>query len=232
MFSFLVLQRFYHQQNQLRDKQERRNKEADDPDPFFSNIPKYRQPYSSSPPVQTYQYIPVHPAAQRQQPPTYHQPLYSVSPPIQIDQTPPLHNNPFINASQIPTAHQPHQTTRSSNQNQSYLQRHASEQRATNRENSPKHQFFYNTPSPIAHRRSTQPPNHQSTTTEATDPNQLPPLHPVYGRSPPDRRVYPTPGHPVAKSIIQSAHEEPEMEPKPPGKGADRLREDQGNNHT
>lgn len=216
------MQRFYHQQNQLRDKQERRNKEAEGIDPRLSHIPKYQSPYTSSPPAQQYQHIPAHPTANRQS--NLNQPIYSRSPPIEIDPTPTPHN-PFANLTQIPIAHHPHQL---------YQFRHASEPRVTNglpTNNSPKHQFFYSA-SPGAYRRSVHPPSHQ----ESIDSSQLPPLHPVYSRSPPDRRVYPTVGHPVAKSINQTSYDEDanqintDREPMPE-KGGERLREDQGNNH-
>lgn len=52
--NFVVLQRFYHQQSQLRDKMDnRRTKQTIDPtNPFLSHIPKYQHQYSSSPPPQ------------------------------------------------------------------------------------------------------------------------------------------------------------------------------------
>lgn len=229
-----VLQRFYHQQNQLRDKQERRNQETDETDPFFSHIPKYRSPYSSSPPIQTYQQIPAHPIPHRQA--NIHQPIYSRSPPTHLDPTP-LRHHQFGTSSQIPTAHYPHQSVFSNNSHQTYQHRHASEPRATSDtaiSNSPKHIFFYNA-SPGAQRRNVLPTSCQATI-ETLDSSQLPPSHPVYSRSPPDRRVYPTVGHPVAKSIIQSHFEEDtrqthlENEPKP-DKGGERLRDDHGECH-
>lgn len=46
MFVFLVLQRFYHQQKQLSEKQEEEDKNCfqhENTNPFHSNIPKYQQ---------------------------------------------------------------------------------------------------------------------------------------------------------------------------------------------
>lgn len=52
-----VLQRFYHQQNQLRDRQERRQRTAsssgvvtENTNPFLSQIPKFRPQYVDMPP--------------------------------------------------------------------------------------------------------------------------------------------------------------------------------------
>lgn len=211
-----VLQRFYHQQNQLRDKQDRRNQDdTDKEDPFFSQIPKYRSPYSASPPAQSY--IPTYSFAHRQT--NIQQLIYSRSPSVQIDPTPtPRH--PFTITSQIPTTN-PHD-----------IYQHRKPTNGST--NSPKHQFFYNA-SPGPHRRGLLPTtgHHPPTNHDSADSNQLPPLHPVYSRSPPDRRVYPTPGPPVAKSIERSVYGDGQhpgnldSEPKP-DKGRERLREDQG----
>lgn len=46
-FSFVVLQRFYHQQSQHRDKSERNRPAIDSTNPFLSHIPKYQFETSS-----------------------------------------------------------------------------------------------------------------------------------------------------------------------------------------
>lgn len=50
MSNFVVLQRFYHQQSQHRDKSERNRPKIDSTNPFLSHIPKYQFETSSSPP--------------------------------------------------------------------------------------------------------------------------------------------------------------------------------------
>lgn len=88
---FAVLQRFYHQQSQHRDKSERNRPTMDSTNPFLSHIPKYQfETLSSSPSGSTYE-------CSDYQPPTNTLPSYNSNiPTYQPQSNQNSQKNPFI----------------------------------------------------------------------------------------------------------------------------------------